>query len=80
MSDLNDCVLIVDDEFLIAHALGMQVEDMGLKVCGMAGSAEEAVRKALRHRPMLVLMDMRLQGTETASTRRWRSTRASAPP
>ena len=62
MSELNGGVLIVDDEFLIAHALSMQVEDMGLKICGLAETAEEAIRKAERHRPTLVLMDMRLQG------------------
>ena len=28
--------LIVDDEFLIAEALRMQLEDMGLSVCGVA--------------------------------------------
>jgi DNA-binding NarL/FixJ family response regulator len=62
MSELNNSVLIVDDEFLIACGLRMQVEDIGLEVCGMAASADEAVSQAQAHRPMLVLMDMRLQG------------------
>lgn len=55
-------VLVVDDEFLIAQGLSMQVEDMGLTVCGTAPSADEAVALAQSHRPGVVLMDMRLQG------------------
>ena len=55
-------MLVVDDEFLIAQGLSMQVEDMGLTVCGTAPSAEEAVALAQSHRPAVVLMDMRLQG------------------
>lgn len=62
MSNLEACVLIVEDEFLIAQGLCLQVEDMGLAVCATAASAEEAVAAAKAHRPRLVLMDMRLQG------------------
>lgn len=62
MSDLSACVLVVEDEFLIAQGLCLQVEDMGLSVCATAATAEEAVAAAMAHRPMLVLMDVRLQG------------------
>jgi DNA-binding NarL/FixJ family response regulator len=62
MSELTDCVLIVDDEFLIAQGLTMQVEDMGMTVCATAASADEAIVQAQTHRPRVVLMDMRLQG------------------
>ncbi len=62
MSELSDCVLIVDDEFLIAEGLSMQVEDMGMTVCATAASADEAILQAQAHRPRVVLMDMRLQG------------------
>jgi len=55
-------VLVVDDEFLIAQGLCMQVEDMDLAVCGTAASADQAVAMAQAHRPELVLMDMRLLG------------------
>lgn len=58
----NKRVLIVDDEFLIVMGLSLQVEDMGLEVCGTAGTAEEAIALATEHRPHLVLMDVRLQG------------------
>ena len=62
MSDLQPCVLVVEDEFLIAQGLCLQVEDIGLSVCAIAATADEAVTAALVHRPMLVLMDVRLQG------------------
>jgi DNA-binding NarL/FixJ family response regulator len=55
-------VLVVDDEFLIAQGLCLQVEDLGLTVCGAAATAEEAVALAQIHRPDLVLMDVRLSG------------------
>jgi len=62
MKNLGDTVLVVDDEFLIAQGLSMQVEDMGLVVCGTAATADDAVAMAQRHRPAVVLMDMRLLG------------------
>ncbi|MEH0196492.1 response regulator [Caulobacter sp. CCNWLY153] len=58
----SDRILIVDDEFIIAQTLSIYVEDLGLAVCGMAASAEEAVAIAVDQRPFIVLMDMRLQG------------------
>jgi DNA-binding NarL/FixJ family response regulator len=62
--ELNDTILVVDDEFLIAQGLCMQVEDMGLRVCGTAGTADEALEMAERHRPSVVLMDVRLHGSK----------------
>lgn len=55
-------VLIVEDDALIATSLHLTVEDMGFAVCGIADSAAEAIRLALRHRPDAVLMDVRLRG------------------
>jgi DNA-binding NarL/FixJ family response regulator len=62
MSDLQRCVLVVDDEYLIAQGLRLQVEDMGLNVCGTAATVETAVALARAHRPSVVLMDVRLRG------------------
>jgi DNA-binding NarL/FixJ family response regulator len=62
MSDLQNSVLVVDDEFLIAMGFRTQVEDMGLAVCGTAATAEDAILQAQTHRPAVVLMDMRLWG------------------
>jgi CheY-like chemotaxis protein len=55
---------VVDDEYFIAQALCLQVEDMGLEVCGTATSADAAIDLATKHRPSIVLMDMRLQGAK----------------
>ena len=62
MTDLNRTILVVDDEFLIAQGLQMQVEDMGLRVCGTAATAEAAIALAETHRPAVILMDVRLDG------------------
>jgi CheY-like chemotaxis protein len=62
MSPLQPCVLVVEDEYLIAEGLCLQLEDMGLKVCGTAATADSAVALAETHRPSVVLMDVRLRG------------------
>jgi two-component system, response regulator PdtaR len=63
-SELGRHVLVVDDEFLIVMGLIAQVEDMGLSVCGSAATADAAIELARLHRPILVLMDMRLDGAK----------------
>lgn len=63
-AELQDCVLIVDDEFLIADMFRLQIELMGVRVCGKAATAAAAIALAQQHRPKVVLMDMRLQGKE----------------
>lgn len=55
-------ILIVEDEYLIATALEMELDAMGYAVCGIAASAAEAIRLARREQPDVVLMDMRLKG------------------
>lgn len=62
MSDLRRSVLIVDDEFLIATLWSILVQNMGLEVCGVAATADEAVALAKQHRPAVILMDVRLRG------------------
>jgi DNA-binding NarL/FixJ family response regulator len=62
MSEPQTRVLIVDDQFLIAELWSIHVENMGLTVCGRAATAEQAIDLAQKHRPAIVLMDLRLQG------------------
>lgn len=62
MNDLNRCVLIVDDEAIIAELWRLHMEMMDLDVCGTAATADEAIDLAVEHRPQIVLMDMRLLG------------------
>lgn len=54
-------VLIVEDQFLIAEGLRLQLDSMNIDVCGIATTAEEAFELASALRPDLVLMDVRLE-------------------
>jgi two-component system, response regulator PdtaR len=54
--------IVVDDEFLIVELLSMMLEDMEVEVCASADNADEAIIIAERHRPRIVLMDVRLKG------------------
>jgi DNA-binding NarL/FixJ family response regulator len=62
MNGLRDCVLVVDDEILIAELWCMILEDMEIEVCGVAKTAASAIALANRFRPKVVLMDVRLEG------------------
>ncbi len=62
MTAKRNRALIVEDEFLIAEGLRVQLEMIGLEVCGVAMTADEAVALNEQHRPDLVLMDVRLSG------------------
>jgi two-component system, response regulator PdtaR len=64
MNELSDCILVVEDEFLIADLFACEIEAMGRKVCGIADTAQKAIALACEHRPALVLMDVRLKGIE----------------
>jgi CheY-like chemotaxis protein len=64
MNELNGCILVVEDEFLIADLFACEIEAMGRKVCGIADTAQKAIALAREHRPALVLMDVRLKGME----------------
>lgn len=55
-------ILIVEDEILIAEMLAEFAEEIGLRVCGMAVSADQAVAMASAEHPSVVLMDVRLKG------------------
>lgn len=63
MNHAVTCVLVVDDEQLIALGLSIALRDMGFQVCGTAATAARAVELAREHRPSLVLMDVRLKGS-----------------
>jgi DNA-binding NarL/FixJ family response regulator len=64
MNVLNRCVLVVDDEPIIAELWCMHMEIIGVAVCGTAATAEAAIALAQRHRPAAVLMDVRLRGNQ----------------
>ena len=55
-------ILVVDDEAIITMQLEERLTIMGYTVAGMAASGEDAVDKARRIRPDLVLMDIVMPG------------------
>ena len=55
-------ILVVDDEAIITMQLEERLSAMGYTVAGMAASGEDAVDKARRLRPDLVLMDIVMPG------------------
>ena len=55
-------VLIVEDEILIAEELRERLTQLGFSVIAAVDSAEEAVAVAIRQRPDLVLLDIKLKG------------------
>jgi DNA-binding NarL/FixJ family response regulator len=68
-------LLIVEDEFLVAEALKMILEDAGMPVVGHAPSKEGAMRLASSHTPDLALVDLHLASGENGcdvSTALWR--------
>ena len=63
-------ILVVDDEAIITMQLEERLHSMGYTVAGMAASGEDAIEKARRLAPDLILMDIvmpgRLNGIEAA--------------
>lgn len=63
-------ILIVEDEHIVALDLKMSLEDLGHHVVATVAFGEEVLENASRHRPDLVLMDIKLagamRGTEAA--------------
>ena len=55
-------IFIVEDEILIVRGLEEALEHLGYSVCGFALSGEEAVLLIEKHKPDLVLVDIRLKG------------------
>ena len=65
-------ILVVDDEAIITMQLEERLTAMGYTVAGMASSGEDAIGKARRLVPDLVLMDIvmpgKLNGIDAAKT------------
>ncbi|GAB4018437.1 sigma 54-interacting transcriptional regulator [Spirosoma koreense] len=58
-------ILIVEDEFVVANSLRLLLRQAGYTVSGIATSAEEAYAILLRDKHDLVLLDIRLNGSES---------------
>ena len=55
-------ILVVDDEAIITMQLEERLHAMGYTVAGMAASGEDAIEKARRLSPDLILMDIVMPG------------------
>ncbi|HYA40439.1 MAG TPA: response regulator [Syntrophobacteraceae bacterium] len=55
-------IFIVENEILIVRGLEEALEYLGYSVCGFAFSGEDAILLIERHKPDLVLVDIRLKG------------------
>ena len=55
-------ILVVEDEVITAKAIEKSLKDAGYQVVGIAISGSEAIEKASRMQPDLVLMDIKLKG------------------
>jgi DNA-binding NtrC family response regulator len=59
---MNKKILIVEDEFVVANALRLTLEQAGYTVTGIASSAEEADEQLRKEKPDFVLLDIQLNG------------------
>ncbi len=55
-------VLIVEDDYLVAAEIENALDQAGFDVIGIANSADEAIKIAATARPLLAVMDIRLNG------------------
>ena len=58
----NNRILVVEDEHIVALDIKMHLEKYGYEVPATCPSGEEALEKIEEVRPILVLMDIKLQG------------------
>jgi PAS domain S-box-containing protein len=55
-------ILVVEDEALVAKNIGMELNELGYGLCGVAACGEDAIKIAAETHPDLVLMDIVLKG------------------
>jgi len=58
----NARILVVEDETIVAMDLAATLRRFGCAVVAVVDNGEEAIESAARHKPDLVLMDIRLKG------------------
>src|SRR5688572_29248666 len=62
---MNNKIVIVEDEFIIADDLALILGNAGYEVCGIGESYEEALAIIETHQPDIVLLDIQLKGKLT---------------
>ena len=58
----HSCILIVEDEKLVADGLRGILDELDLGTCQVAQTVDEAVSAAQRYKPLLIIMDLQLRG------------------
>ncbi|RYD78653.1 MAG: response regulator [Sphingobacteriales bacterium] len=62
---MGERILIVEDEYIVAHDLMMMLERAGYKISGIASSVNKALECIETEKPDWVLLDIFLQGNKT---------------
>lgn len=62
MSESVKKILIVEDDMIISLVVENMIKKLGHEVVGKAPSGDEAIELALKFKPDLILMDIRLKG------------------
>jgi len=70
MAKSKGSVMVVDDKGIVARDIAKKVKKLGYSVPATAATSEDAVEKAGKHKPDIILMDIKLKskkdGIETA--------------
>lgn len=61
-------ILIVEDELVTANALSDVLTDLGYQVLEIVDSSNDAIASIHRHRPDIILMDIKLRGLDNGIT------------
>ena len=56
------CVLLVEDDDIIARVAEWRLKNLGYSLCGRATTGAEAMELVVRHKPDIVLMDINIRG------------------
>src|SRR4051794_24581094 len=55
-------IVVVEDESIVAMDLAATLRNLGCEVLAIVNNGRDAIDAAVKHRPDLVLMDIRLKG------------------
>ena len=56
------CVLLVEDDNIIAKIAEWRLKNLGYTVCGRATTGAEAMELVIKNKPDIVLMDINIRG------------------
>ncbi len=56
------CVLLVEDDNIIAKVAEWRLKNLGYSLCGRATTGAEAMELVVRNKPDIVLMDINIKG------------------